>query len=407
VDLVVDRESLMAVIGRLKSADRYALDTEFHRERTYWPKVALVQVAWAADHGGPPGVAVIDPQVVDLSPLAEVLAGPGTMVAHAADQDLEVLEQVCGRGPSRLFDTQVAAAFVGWASPSLASLSAGYLNIEVTKGDRLTDWSRRPLTDSQLVYAAADVDHLLELADALIADLDARGRRGWAEEECERLRIRSHGPPDPARVWWKLRDSRKLQGTARGVAQAVAAWRDERARELDQPVRSVLPDLALQSIAQSTPTTSAALHRCRGLDGRHLRPAVVDGVLAAVARGKTLTGDQLALPPSDDVPREMRPAVALAAAWVAQLGREQHLDASLLATRSDIAGFLRGDPASRLCSGWRAEMAGEPLRRLLDGEAALAFDGAGGLTLEARSYRPFDLDKAATDGSGMPARPFP
>ncbi|MDQ2728527.1 MAG: HRDC domain-containing protein [Actinomycetota bacterium] len=391
VELIVDKEVLMAVIDRLGSADRYALDTEFHRERTYWPKVALVQVAWAADSEGPAGVALIDPQAVDISPLAEVLAGPGTMVAHAADQDLEVLDLVCGRGPSRLFDTQVAAGFVGWASASLASLSVGYLDIEVAKGDRLTDWSRRPLTESQLAYAAADVDHLLELADALVSDLETRERRAWAEEECEGLRLRSHSTPDPAKAWWKLRDSRKLQGSARGVAQAVAAWRDERARELDQPLRSVLPDLALQSIAQSAPTTPAALERCRGLDGRHMRPVVVDGVLAAVAHGKTLRGDQLVVPPTDEVPREMRPAVALAAAWVAQLGRERHLDAALLATRWDIGTFLRGDPASRLNSGWRAKMAGEPLRRLLAGEAALAFDGQGGLTIEARSYRPFDI----------------
>ncbi|MDQ2725817.1 MAG: ribonuclease D, partial [Actinomycetota bacterium] len=202
VDLVADKEALTVVVDRLRSAERYALDTEFHRERTYWPKVALVQVAWGAGPAGPAGVALIDPQAVDLSPLEGVLAGPATMVAHAADQDLEVLELVCGRGPSRLFDTQVAAGFTGWASASLASLSAGYLDIEVTKGDRLTDWSRRPLTDSQLAYAAADVDHLLRLADALLADLDARGRRAWAEEECERLRLRSHTPANPARAWW-------------------------------------------------------------------------------------------------------------------------------------------------------------------------------------------------------------
>ncbi|MDQ6839785.1 MAG: HRDC domain-containing protein [Actinomycetota bacterium] len=396
----------MAVVDRLKNADRYALDTEFHRERTYWPKVALVQMAWGPDGDGPAGVALIDPQVVDLGPLAEVLSGPATMVAHAADQDLEVLELVCGRGPSRLLDTQVTAGFVGRASASLASLSAAYLEIEVTKGDRLTDWSRRPLSDSQLAYAAADVDHLLALADALLADVEERGRRAWAEAECEALRARLHGPPDPAKAWWKLRDSRKLQGAARGVAQAVAAWRDERARELDQPLRSVLPDLALQSIAQSAPSSPTALTRCRGLDSRHLRPAVVDEILAAVAHGKTLRSDQLALPPTDEVPREMRPAVALAAAWVAQLGRERELDPALVATRWDIGTFLRGDPGSRLNFGWRAEMAGEPLRRLLAGEAALAFDGQGGLTLEARSHRPFDihtearLADAAGDGHG-------
>lgn len=399
--LISDSDSLAGVLDRLKVADRYALDTEFHRERTYWPKVALVQVAWAADDRGPAGVALIDPQAVDLAPLGEILAGPGTMVAHAADQDLEVLELACGRGPSRLFDTQLAAGFTGRASASLGSLSVAYLDIEVTKGDRLTDWSRRPLTDSQLTYAAADVDHLLDLADAVAADLDARGRRAWAEEECEGLRTRPHGVPNPARAWWKLRDSRKLVGPARGVAQCLAAWRDERARELDQPLRSILPDLALQSIAQSAPTTEAGLLRCRGLDGRHLRPAVVRDVLDAVARGRALPADQLELPPSEEVSREMRPAVALAAAWVAQLGREREVDAALLATRWDIGAFLRGDPTSRLASGWRAAMAGEPLRRLLAGDAALAFDGQGGLILESRSYQPLGIDGSPLLGSPL------
>lgn len=392
--LIADKEGLAAVVSRLRGADRFALDTEFHRERTYWPRVALVQVAWPATTGSPPGVALIDPLAVELGPLAEVLAGPGIMVAHAAEQDLEVLELVCGRGPARLFDTQIAAGFAGRASASLASLSAAYLDVTVAKGDRLTDWSRRPLTDSQLAYAAADVDHLLELADALLADLDARGRRAWAEEECEALRGRAHGPVDPGRAWWKLRDFRKLQGNARGVAQEVAAWRDGRARQMDQPVRSVLPDLALQSIAQSAPTTEEALGRCRGLDGRHLGRSVVDGVLAAVGRGRALPADRLVIPPGEEVPRDMRAAVALAAAWVAQLSREEEVDAALLATRFDIALFLRADPSSRLASGWRAEMAGGPLRRLLDGEASLAFDGRGGLALEARSHRPL-LDAPA------------
>lgn len=385
--LVQDPAAGAEVIEALRQSDRYALDTEFHRERTYWPRVALVQVAWPAPAGGPARVALIDPLAVDVAPLAEVLAGPGTMVAHAAEQDLEVLELACGRVPERLFDTQVAAGFTGHGSGSLAALCSTHLGIEVGKGDRLTDWSRRPLSASQLTYAAADVAHLLDLADAIGADLDRRGRRMWAEEECEVLRTRAHGPGDPERAWWKLRDSRKLRGTARGVAQATAAWREERARRLDQPVRTVLPDLALQAIAQSAPTSAAALERARGLDGRHLRAGVATELLAAVARGRALPSADLAVPPSDEVPREMRPAVALASAWVAQLARDNHVDVALLATRSDIGSFLRGDPASRLATGWRAEMAGRPLRQLLAGRAALAFDANGGLVIEARSGR--------------------
>jgi ribonuclease D len=332
-------------------------------------------------------VALIDPQAVDLAPLAEVLGGPGIMVAHAAEQDLEVLELACGRGPSRLFDTQVAAGFTGQGSASLASLSAQFIGVEVLKGDRLTDWSHRPLTSSQLAYAAADVDHLLDLADAIGTVLDDSGRRVWAEEECEVLRRRSHGPGDAGRAWWKLRDNRSLRGVSRGVAQEVAAWRETRAQQVDQPVRTVLPDLAAQAIAHNPPASVAALGRMRGLDARHLRGGVAEEILAAVERGRHLPADRLQLPPAEDVSRELRPAIALAAAWVSQVGRDERIDSALLATRADLVAYLRDDPDARLRQGWRSAMVGEVLGRLVSGDAALAFDGHGGLLVEARSHQ--------------------
>jgi ribonuclease D len=386
--LVTETADLHALVNRLATVDRYALDTEFHRERTYWPQLALVQVAWADSDSGPGGVALIDPLEVDVAPLAQVLAGPGVMVAHAADQDLEVLERACGALPGQLFDTQVAAGFLGHGSASLTALAALFLDVRLPKGDRLTDWSARPLSPGQLQYAAADVAHLLDLADAVSGELIATGRLGWAQEECAAVLTRQFGPGDPDRSWWKLRDSRQLRGHARGVAQEVAAWRERRAREIDQPVRFVLPDLALQAIAHSQPSTTAALRQIRGLDSRHLRSPVPEQILTAVDKGRRLPDRALQLPPVDEPERGMKPAVALAAAWVAQLARDQKIDAALLATRSDLVGYLRSEATSRLAQGWRAAMVGEPLTRLLHGDAALAFDGGGRLVLEARSYRP-------------------
>jgi ribonuclease D len=363
------------------------LDTEFHRERSYWPGLALMQVAWPEGPAGPHGVALIDPLSVDVTPLCAVLAGPGVMVAHAAEQDLEILERMCGRGPSNLFDTQVAAGFTGHGSASLSSLTQLFLGIEVAKGDRLTDWRIRPLTDSQLAYAAADVENLLQLADAILVDLTASGRSQWAHQECDALRLRPHGPPDPDRAWWKLRDARSLRGASRGVAQEVAAWRERKAQESDQPVRTVLPDLAIQAIAHRPPSTVEALKHVRGLDGRHLKPAVGAEVLEAVKRGKALSPSQILVPPADDVPRELRAPVALVMAWVAQIARDERIDATLLATRGDVATYLKGEEGSRVARGWRAEMLAEPIRALVDGDAVLAFDGSGRLVLEERSGR--------------------
>jgi ribonuclease D len=398
--LLDDPADLAALVELLRLAPRYALDTEFHRERTYWPHVALVQVAWPTFDERPAGCALIDPLAVDLSPLADVLAGPATMVAHAAEQDLEVLVRVCGRGPRHLFDTQIAAGFLGLGSASLSTLSAAMIGVEVAKGDRLTDWSRRPLSASQLAYAAADVDHLLELADAIAGALERRGRSEWAEEECEALRTRALTTGDPARAWWRLRDARQLRGASRGVAQEVAAWRELRAQELDQPLRSVLPDLALQSIAHRPPTSPSGLEHIRGLEGRHLRASVGAELFAAIERGRNLDPALLQTPPSDDVSRELRPGVALALAWIAQLARDEDVDTAALATRSDVAAYLRGDPSARLARGWRAEMVGRPLRELLAGRASLAFEPGGSLVLEVRSGRP--LGDAPEPGGPAP-----
>ncbi len=384
-ELVTESSALQDLVARLVAHDRYALDTEFHRERTFWPRLALVQLAWAARGGEAAGVALVDPLAVDVVALAPLLRSSAVMIAHACDQDLEVLLRACGEIPCALWDTQVAAGFTGSASSSLASLSKRYLGIEVVKGDRLTDWNRRPLTSAQLTYAAADVEHLLELADAVAADLASRGRRAWADEECELVRRRPYGPGDPEVAWWKLRDARQLRGPARGVAQEVSAWRERRARLVDVPVRQVLPDLALQAIAHNPPADRATLRRVRGLEGRHLRDDVETEVLAAVAAGRRLDPAMLRVPASDDIARELRPAIALAAAWVAQLAKDEEIDAALLATRHDLTAYLRREPDARLAEGWRAELVGGPLRELVGGRAALAFDGRGGLVLEARS----------------------
>jgi ribonuclease D len=379
---VADQPRLDALARDLQQVDRYAIDTEFHRERTYYPHLALLQIAWEG------GLALVDPLEVDLTPFAEMLQGPALAVLHAADQDLEVLERACGAVPTRLFDTQLAAGFLGHSSPSLGNLIERLLGVHLPKGDRLTDWTRRPLTADQQAYAASDVEHLLELHDVLVRDLDVRGRREWAEQECELLLRRSRQPVEPRRAWWRLKESRQLRGSARGVAQELAAWREERAARVDQPARFVLPDLALVSIAHRPPKTREQLAEVRGLDGRYLRGDAAQGILDAVLRGQGLASSEIQVPPTDDLERELRPAVTLVSAWISQLAGDLSVDTALLATRADLHAFLRGEASARLATGWRNELVGEPVRQLVEGKAALAFDGRGGLLLEARSYEP-------------------
>ncbi|HEY6532431.1 MAG TPA: HRDC domain-containing protein [Acidimicrobiales bacterium] len=372
---------LRSVVDALLVQPAYALDTEFHRERTYFPKLALVQLAWADD------LVLVDPLAVDVAPLAAVLRSDAVAVLHAADQDLEILELVCGTVPQHLFDTQVAAGFTGMSTPSLATVYEKVLGVKVGKADRLTDWLQRPLTADQLTYAANDVAHLLEVQQRLVGELQDRGRLQWAVDECELHRIRGRGQRDPEEAWRRIKEARQLRGRARGVAQSVAAWRERRAATLDIPVRYVLSDMAVVGIAQRPPRNRGELDRIRGID-KGLRDDVASGLLAAVAAGADGPVPQLDEGPAGGVDRDLRPAVALISAWVSQLARDLQLDTTLLATRSDLEALLRGDPSARLAEGWRAEIVGEPIRRLLNGEAAVAFAGGGELVIEERSGRP-------------------
>jgi ribonuclease D len=379
--------SLNELVDLLGDKKEFGFDTEFHRERSYHPHLALVQLAWDE------GVAVVDPLAVDISPLRRLFGGGGLAVCHSAEQDLEVLLHACKATPSRLFDTQIAAAFLGFGFASLAKLVAALARAELPKGDRLTDWKRRPLDEAQIAYAASDVVYLLGLARELRARAERAGTLAWVEEECERVRTSVEGPPEPETAWWRIKGSRSLRGPARGVAQEVAAWRERSAAARDLPPRFVLPDLALAGIVQRAPRTADDLGRVRGLDGRSLRNSAAEELLAAVARGRSLPAEALRLPPRGDSPLEdMGPAVALGVALIAQIAEQRGIEPSLLGTRADVHALAAKRGTSRLASGWRAEVAGEPLRALFAGGSALSGDGRGGVRL-------LTLDVKRPDGS--------
>ena len=371
---IQDQGQLVDLVGTLLAEPRYAFDSEFHRERTYFPKLALAQFAW------PGGIALVDPLAVDVTALRPLLQSDVVCVMHAAQQDLDVLSHSCGAVPVRLFDTQIAAGFVGYGTPSLANLMQGELKISVPKGDRLTDWLRRPLTEDQKSYAASDVANLLELQDRLVAQLTRAGRLAWAEAACEELRTRPVSGTDPDGAWLRLKDVRMLKPRARGVARAIASWRERRAMSVDSPVRQILPDLAILGISQKQPRTVEELAQARGIDERHWRGNLGKEIIAAVQDGLR---EEVPLPvvDGDELDRSMRPAITLVSAWVSELARQEKIDTALLGTRGDIIALLRNDPEARLATGWRAELLGDNVRRLVEGRAALTFDGRGSLKL--------------------------
>jgi len=361
-------------VSSISRHSTYFLDTEFHREKTYFPQLALVQIATEKD------IYVVDPLAIDVAIFIDLFESDRTCVLHAAQQDLDVLAQSVGAIPRRILDTQLLAGFLGYTQPSLASLLQSFLKVTVPKGDRLTDWLRRPLTRDQLNYAASDVAYLPELLQLISQRLEEKGRTEWAVEACEELRTRKTGPQPPEDAWLRVKDVRTLKGRARWVAQSVAHWREERAMNLDIPPRHVLSDIAVLGIAQKAPKTVDDLLQCRGVDNRHANGQHGQALLEAIKRGVVASGQgDLTYPSndSDDLDKSMRPAATLVSAWVTELARTSELDAGLLGTRRDINELLSGLPTARLRHGWRAEIVGNDIEDLVSGRKALTFTRNG------------------------------
>jgi len=374
--LVADDKRFAGFLADIRGAEAYALDAEFHGESSYYPRLAVLQVAI------PDRVAVIDATTVDVGPFETVLRGPGLMVAHAGEQDLQVLLRATGTLPGRMLDTQIAAGFLGYGSPSLAKLVSELLNVRLQKGARMSDWFKRPLTAEQISYAAADVDHLLALRAVIEERLAAKGRLAWAYEESERRRrVRQ---PDITAAWWRLKGWRQLRGVSRGVAQELAAWRETTAMATDKPARRVLGDEVIMLLAEHPPRSARDMPRSRLFDAARLSAKVVDDLMAAVGRGLELVPSEVRLPPDTDLPSHLQSLAALLSAWVGQQARTLSIDSTLLATRHDIESFLRGVPDNQLAGGWRAELVGATVGRIVAGSAAVAFDGKGSLVLVDR-----------------------
>ncbi|MEM9068840.1 MAG: HRDC domain-containing protein [Myxococcota bacterium] len=356
-----DDEAFHELLTLLRQRPRYALDTEFVRERSYYPKLALLQLAWDE------GIALVDPLAVDVAPLRGLLETDTEVVMHAGAQDLEILLRECGAVPRRFFDTQVAAAFLGFPQASLARLLGDLLDVEVSKGSQLADWMHRPLDAKERRYAAGDVAHLLPLQDRIHGDLGER--KSWAREECDRVLAVDRGPQNPETAWWRLKGKNKLRGRARHRAQAVASWRERSAQEKDRPPKFILSDLALLSIVGRPPKHKRDLGRVRGLERQRVDS---EGLFGALARAEAMKDKELQLPPLPPSKPANPAAIALALAWLTQLARDQRLDPAVLATRNDVSNVLQKRP-SRLDTGWRRELAGAKLEALIAGKHAIRF----------------------------------
>ncbi|HEY3673907.1 MAG TPA: HRDC domain-containing protein [Acidimicrobiia bacterium] len=363
-----DDRALAELISILVDEPAYGLDTEFMSERSYWPQLCLVQVSWAT------GLALVDPLACDVRALETVLHSPATMITHAGASDLPILDRAIGSRPSALFDVQLAAGFVGLGLPSLGTLVSALLDIRLDKSEQLADWSKRPLSEATRHYAAADVEHLFPMTAELHRRLEKLGREEWAASECEVLRTAPDRRIDPDVAWWKIKGASSMRGEKARVAQAVAGWRERRAQQLDVLPRFVLPDLALAAVVGRPPKTRDQLFALRGVN--RLPNDVVHELLDVVEAAREMSKEQLRLPEKYDDGPELDAAVALLVAYVAELARGERLEKQLLATRDDVKALVYGRP-SRLDAGWRAEIAGDALHRLLEGKAVIRLTDNG------------------------------
>lgn len=379
-EVVDSQQSFESLVEDLLNFEVFAIDTEFHRERTYYPKLALVQLRWGER------LAILDPVTVDVSKLSLIFETSSLAVLHAGAQDLEVLHRATGSVPSNIFDTQIAAGFLGMRTPSLSSLHENLLGLKIPKGDRLTDWFQRPLTESQLQYAASDVRNLLDLYNNLKEQLNELGRFSWALAEFQTLSEKRQRSIEPSEAWHRIKETKHLNKKSRGVAQVLAEWRELTAQRNDIPNRFIMSDLALVGIAQKKPTNLNDLKNIRGLDASHYKGEKGEQLLNIVKRG--LNADSPPAPKSQkrSLKPEMRPAVTLLSAWLSQFATDKSIDPAFLGSRSDIEELLRGENKSKLQTGWRRDQIGEQINDLLDGKSSLFFDD-GRLVIESRGTR--------------------
>lgn len=371
---IVETDALAALCRELAAAPFVCLDTEFMREKTYYPRLCLVQVS------GPDGEArAVDPLApdLDLAPLLALLADGNVLkVLHAGRQDIEIFFHLTGRVPAPLFDTQVAAMVCGFGEAvAYERLARKIAKAEIDKSSRFTDWSTRPLTERQTTYALADVAHLPAIYRALDARLAATGREPWLAEELATLTDAETYRMTPEHAWRRIK-TRMTKPRFLGVLREVAAARERFAQERDLPRNRVVRDEALLEIASHQAATPEELGRIRGVTGGLAKSAFGKALLAAVARALALPEDRLphvAKPPP--TPRGAGPMVELLKVLLKLCCEENGVAAKLVASTADLER-LAADPDADVAAlrGWRRALFGDDALALMRGDLALTVE---------------------------------
>lgn len=381
-------EDLKALVGQLEGAPYLALDTEFMRDQTYWPKLCLMQVA------APGGIAaIIDPIApgMDLAPFYRLMASPGIVkVLHAARQDIEIFWHQGGVIPDPLFDTQIAGMVCGFGeSASYETLARRLAKAEIDKSARFTDWSRRPLTKRQLEYALADVTHLCVIYEALEKELRRSGRESWVAEEIEALKQQDLYELDPANAWKRLKP-RTANKRFLAVLAAIAAWREREAQTRDVPRNRILRDEALLEIAAHPPDGAEGLERIRAVPKGFATSRMGKSLVEAIENAADTPPPA---PLEQDKPRRRREpspsAVDLLKTLLNLRAEEARVAPRMIANADDIERLAaHEDEGVNALHGWRADVFGRDAVALREGKLAVAIERGKAVVVELEDEPP-------------------
>jgi ribonuclease D len=376
MELIVSTDVLAAFSKRAAGYDFVTVDTEFLRETTYWPKLCLLQAATLDE------AVLIDPLApgLDLAPFFELLANDKVRkVFHAARQDIEIFVKLTGKVPLNIFDTQVAASVCGFGdSVSYDNLVRSITSVELDKSSRFTDWSARPLTDKQMVYALADVTHLRDVYAALLKQVDDTGRWDWVEDELAVLESIHTYVVQPEHAWERLKA--KLN-KPRDVAalKALAAWREKRAQDGDQPRSRVLKDDALVELAMQRPTTPEAFDKLRAVQRGYGRSSAAGEILAILRNVEEMGKTELPkLPERYRGPSPKGAVGDLVRVLLKSVAEEHGVASRIIATSDEIDALVLDDDADvPALKGWRRKLFGDKALALKHGKVGLAASKGG------------------------------
>jgi len=375
MSIITDTKSLAEFCDRLSKSTYVTVDTEFMREKTYWPQLCLVQLASDGEALAVDALA----EGLDLTPMLDLMADKSVLkVFHAARQDLEIFYKLMGSLPAPLFDTQVAAMVCGFGeSVGYETLVNKLVGAQVDKSSRFTDWSQRPLTDKQVKYALDDVIHLRPIYEALEAKLAASNRHEWQEEELAKL-IDEKIYKFPPREAWRRVKARAPKPRFLAVLREVTAWRETEAQKRDVPRNRVLRDEALVEIAYHTPKSVSELSRTRGLGKNMAEGSAGEKILKAVKSGLELPDDECPeVPRRPNLPRGIGPVTDLLKVLLKMKCEQQEVAQKLIAHNDHIEKIAAyGEKADvPALSGWRRQLFGQDALNLRDGKLALVING--------------------------------